>query len=51
MKFYDRKNEIEILRENENQAFNSSVFTVLTGRRRVGKTSLIMHALEGRQWA
>ena len=51
MKFYDRKNEIEILRENEKQASNSSVFTVLTGRRRVGKTSLIMHALEGRQWA
>ena len=51
MKFYDRKNEIEILRENEKQASNSSVFTVLTGRRRVGKTSLIMHAFEGRLWA
>ena len=41
MKFYDRKNEIEILRENEKQASNSSVFTVLTGRRRVGKTFII----------
>ena len=51
MIFYDRKDEIEILQENERQAHDSAVFTVLTGRRRVGKTSLITHALEGVEWA
>lgn len=51
MRFYDRHNEIEILRENERQAHHSAVFTVLTGRRRVGKTSLVVHALDGIEWA
>ncbi|MGM9701907.1 MAG: ATP-binding protein [Prevotella sp.] len=51
MRFYDRKNEIEILHENERQACCSAVFTVLTGRRRVGKTSLVVHAMEGTEWA
>ncbi|MGN1229094.1 MAG: ATP-binding protein [Prevotella sp.] len=51
MKFYDRQNEIEILQENERQAYSSAVFTVLTGRRRVGKTSLVIHAMEGVEWA
>lgn len=47
MKFYDREQEIEILAQNELQSRSSAVFTVITGRRRVGKTSLITHALEG----
>lgn len=51
MKFYDRKNEIVILEENERQAERSAVFTVLMGRRRVGKTSLIVHTMEGKEWA
>ena len=46
MKFYDRVNEMQILQENEVQAERSAVFTVLMGRRRVGKTSLITHAME-----
>ena len=50
MKFYDRINEMQILQENEAQAERSAVFTVLMGRRRVGKTSLILHALEGRDY-
>lgn len=41
MKFYDRINELSILQENEQQSYHSAVFTVLMGRRRVGKTSLI----------
>ena len=41
MKFYDRVNEMQILQENEVQAERSAVFTVLMGRRRVGKTSLM----------
>lgn len=51
MKFYDRKSEIEILEQNGRQAERSAVFTVLMGRRRVGKTSLLVHALEGKEWA
>jgi uncharacterized protein len=51
MKFYDRVNELEILQSNEQQSFDTAVFTVLTGRRRVGKTSLITKALEGKEFA
>lgn len=41
MKFYDRDKELAILQANEQQSFESAVFTVLMGRRRIGKTSLI----------
>ena len=51
MKFYDRINELSILQENEQQSYNSAVFTVLMGRRRVGKTSLITKLLEGKEYA
>ncbi len=41
MKFYNRDTEIAILHENEQQAVrNSATFTVLMGRRRVGKTPI-----------
>ena len=51
MKFYDRESEIDLLRENEQQARQSAVFTVLMGRRRVGKTTLLTTALEGCDYA
>ena len=51
MKFYDREQELELLRQNELQANRSAVFTVLTGRRRVGKTSLITRSLNGKDYA
>ncbi len=51
MKFYDREEEIEILLRNEKQAERSAMFTVLTGRRRVGKTSLVLKAFDGKQFA
>ena len=51
MKFYDREAEIEILRQNEKQAERNATFTVLMGRRRVGKTSLVTTALEGKPFA
>ena len=51
MKFYDREQELDLLRQNEQQANRSAVFTVLTGRRRVGKTSLITRSLEGKEYA
>jgi len=48
MKFYGRKDEIAELRDIRGKAFSDhSRFTVITGRRRIGKTSLILKALEG----
>ena len=51
MKFYDRENEINILKENELQSRQSAVFTVLMGRKRVGKTTLITTALKDSDYA
>lgn len=45
MNFYDRTEELSILARNERQSHDTAVFTVLTGRRRVGKTSLITKAI------
>lgn len=42
MKFYDRESEIAILRQNWELSESKSRFTVLTGRRRIGKTSLLL---------
>lgn len=44
MKFYDREQEIAFLRETQAQARQTARFTVVTGRRRVGKTTLIREA-------
>lgn len=44
MRFYDRRKEMEFLRENREQATKVARFTVLTGRRRIGKTTLIREA-------
>ena len=42
MKFYNRIKEIEELRRIQGRAFESrSRMTVITGRRRIGKTSLV----------
>lgn len=41
MRFYDRQAELDILRRNCANTANRSLLTVLTGRRRVGKTSLL----------
>ena len=46
MKFYDREKELAVLQEIEKQSRTSATFTVLMGRRRVGKTSLIMRAMQ-----
>lgn len=48
MRFYDREEEQKILHEVQEQAFNDhSRFTVVTGRRRVGKTKLVLKSCEG----
>ena len=44
MRFYDRKEEIALLKDIREQAEKVARFTVLTGRRRVGKTTLIREA-------
>ena len=45
MKFYDRQDEIAELRRIRELSRRSSHFTVITGRRRVGKTELLREAL------
>ena len=43
MEFYDRTNELAELQRIQNLSFSDhSRLTVVTGRRRIGKTSLIM---------
>ena len=42
MKFYDRQTELGILQRNWEKSESQSLFTVLVGRRRIGKTSLLM---------
>ena len=44
MKFYDREIETETLRHIESTSHEYSQLTVITGRRRIGKTTLIKHA-------
>ena len=47
MKFYSRENEISSLRLTRTRAFEiHSMMSVVTGRRRIGKTSLISNALQ-----
>lgn len=48
MKFFDRKEEIATLQKIRANAENSAQFTVMTGRRRIGKTSLVLKAYEDR---
>jgi AAA+ ATPase superfamily predicted ATPase len=48
MKFYNRKSELAELQRIQKLSFNEySRLTVVTGRRRIGKTSLIMNLAEG----
>ena len=46
MRFFDRTKEINSLKEIRESAKNSAQFTVVTGRRRIGKTSLVWKAYE-----
>ena len=47
MKFYDRYREIAELKRLNDLAEKSSQLTVLVGRRRIGKTTLLLRAYEG----
>lgn len=46
MKFFGRKNEIQELKEIYRLSQQTSRFTIVTGRRRSGKTSLLLKAYE-----
>lgn len=50
MKFYGRKRELEILRLNQRQAEKSACFTVMIGRRRIGKTSLLLESVKSMKY-
>lgn len=47
MRFFDRTEEIASLREILELSKSNAQFTVVTGRRRIGKTSLVWKAYEG----
>ena len=46
MRFFDRTEEIASLKEILELSKSNAQFTVVTGRRRIGKTSLVWKAYE-----
>lgn len=44
MKFYNREKELEALKGIEEKSASFAQMTVITGRRRIGKTALILHS-------
>ncbi|NRF41112.1 ATP-binding protein [Pedobacter foliorum] len=50
MKFYGRKKELEILQINEGQSKKTACFTVMVGRRRIGKTSLLLESVKNQRY-
>ena len=48
MKFYNREKELQLLQEIEEMSHDNSQMTVLVGRRRIGKTKLLLKAIEGK---
>lgn len=49
MKFYNRESEIQQLNEIENLSHENSQMTVVIGRRRIGKTKLLLRASENKE--
>ena len=45
MKFYNREKELTFLNEIEQKSVQSAQMTIITGRRRIGKTSLIVRSV------
>ncbi len=48
MRFYNRSKEMEFLRGIEENSLDNAQMTILVGRRRIGKTSLIKKSFEGK---
>lgn len=49
MKFYNRDQELQILNHLGEQATKTGIMTVLTGRRRVGKTLLALRYVKDKK--
>ncbi len=49
MKFYNRIDELEMLTQIEKQSAETACFTIMVGRRRIGKTSLLLRSLVNRK--
>ena len=49
-KFYDRIKELNSLEQIEKASLNSANFTVMTGRRRIGKTALLKKFIENKKF-
>ncbi|AEF83712.1 putative ATPase [Treponema primitia ZAS-2] len=49
MKFYDRKTELENLDLTRVRSMENSSFTVLIGRRRIGKTALLLRSVKNQK--
>ncbi|GHV03191.1 ATPase [Spirochaetia bacterium] len=50
MDFYDRKTELESLNRSRINSKKSPGFTVMAGRRRIGKTALLMEAVKNQKY-
>lgn len=48
MKFYNRESELALLKNIEEQLLQTAQMTFLVGRRRIGKTSLLLQSVEGK---
>lgn len=48
MEFIDRENELRLLEDTRKRSEGSAMMTVITGRRRIGKTTLTLRAFEDR---
>lgn len=48
MKFYDRLDELKFLEKNYEKSQNQAQMTIMVGRRRIGKTSLLKKSIEGK---
>ena len=46
MKFYDREKELELIQNAKKQSLDNAQMTVVVGRRRSGKTTLLKKAIE-----
>ncbi|MDR1342902.1 MAG: ATP-binding protein [Prevotellaceae bacterium] len=49
MKFYNRVSELETLSQIEKQSTETACFTIIVGRRRVGKTALLLRSSAGKK--
>ncbi len=50
MKFYNREKELELLQLHSEQSKKSACFTVMVGRRRIGKTSLLLESVQNERY-